>query len=178
MVINSPFFPEFQTKLSAGLLPHHVVFQHMGIVCFCTFQNSFLKSFQSLCTPLPLQDWLSRDSLSQSPKKAKVCPPEVHISSSPYSPPYFSKKWKLSFHDLYAQGGLQPPTSPSLFANSRSILGKYFLYRCCISSGWEDMSGVSTHQFARFQAHFNIFGKMVKFLSFQHKEKMASRGKD
>ncbi|KAK4823086.1 LOW QUALITY PROTEIN: hypothetical protein QYF61_025708 [Mycteria americana] len=42
---------------------------------------------------LPNLDCLPRDSVNQSPKQAKVCPPDVQDSSSADPPPYFSKNF-------------------------------------------------------------------------------------
>ncbi|KAK4827228.1 hypothetical protein QYF61_015398, partial [Mycteria americana] len=51
---------------------------------------AFLDSFA-------LQNCFPRDSVHQSPKQAKVCPPEVQGGSSADPPPYFSRKQKLHY---------------------------------------------------------------------------------
>ncbi|KAK4815221.1 hypothetical protein QYF61_022868 [Mycteria americana] len=72
-----------------------------------------------------VQDCFPRDSVNQSPKLAKVCPPEVQRSSSADPAPYFSENRKLSFHDCYAQDGLQPSHHQVLLCSQTTSLAGF-----------------------------------------------------
>lgn len=65
----SLFLPDFQTKFSqVGLQPHQLIFWHMGTVCLCAFRISLVKGLTAFLDFFGLQDCLTRDFLSQSPK--------------------------------------------------------------------------------------------------------------
>lgn len=63
----------------------------------CTFKISFKNIIQSPWTLLPFRTCLSRGSVNQVPKQAKLCPLEIQGSCSADPPPYFSKNRKLLF---------------------------------------------------------------------------------
>lgn len=84
LLIFFSFFPGFQPKLSVHPgQPSSLLACLSGhrMACSCAFKMSFLKNVQPFWTPA-LQDRLPGDSINQSPKQVKSCPPEDPGSSS------------------------------------------------------------------------------------------------
>lgn len=60
----------------ANLLPHQLIFQHMGTACSCAYKDSFFKEAQPSLFGLFRTD--CQRTVSQAPKETKVWSSEVH----------------------------------------------------------------------------------------------------
>ena len=119
IAINSPFFT---WALDKSLCPARLVFFLTGF-SFGTWGQPAPAPFGFPswgASSLPDQACLTKNSVNQASKEAKVYPPEVQDGSSSNPHPYLSHNKKLSFCDRYAQDDLPitSPTSPSLFTKN------------------------------------------------------------
>lgn len=172
MVINSPFFSlSFRQSCQLVFFPIISSYNTWG---FSASAHSRIPSWK-ISSLSGLQDWLPRHPLSQGPKQ--VCPPEVHISS--FLIPLLTSPRIENYNFMISMLKMASSHSQALSVckqqvHIRKMVSVQTLHLLC--TGWEGLSGVSTYQFARFQADFEHLWQNTPISLFQILRKNGQRG--